>query len=59
MNAASEVLKELGIEDVFMLGLAERFEEVYVEGGRINFHSRDSRGSISCSTCGMKPIGLP
>jgi len=34
LNAASQVLTELGIENIFMLSLAERFEDVYVEGRR-------------------------
>jgi excinuclease ABC subunit C len=45
LNVASEVLKELSIDNVFLLGLAERFEEVYIEGRKDPISiPRDSHG---------------
>jgi len=45
LNAAVQVLRELGIDSVFLLGLAERFEEVYIEGQKEPLSiPRDSRG---------------
>ena len=59
LNVAVRVLEELGLEDICVVGLAKRFEEVYLPGrSRTRCASRATPRRCTCSSrCATRPTG--
>ena len=59
MNAAVSVVRSLGLKDIPVISLAEKFEEVYVEGRMTRLtYPKIQLLCIFCRGYGMKPPGL-